>query len=122
MLEPIRELPDGVLGFEAVGRIEASDYETVLIPAVREVFDRGDKVRIVLVFERFDGVSAGAAWDDLRMGVEHLTRWERIALVTDLDWMVTVTSLFGWMTPGEFKRFPLSERAAAIAWAAGTAA
>jgi hypothetical protein len=38
--------------------------------------------------------------------------------VTDLDWMITVTSLFGWMTPGELKRFPLAERDAAIAWAA----
>ncbi len=121
MLEPIRDLPDGVLGFEAVGRLEASDYENVLMPAVREICDRGGGIRIVLVFERFDGVSAGAAWDDMKLGVEHLTRWERIALVTDLDWMVTVTSLFGWMTPGgEFKRFPLAERTAAIAWAAET--
>ncbi|WP_420751700.1 STAS/SEC14 domain-containing protein [Rhodococcus sp. O3] len=120
MLEPIRDLPDGVLGFEAVGRIEASDYENVLMPAIREVCDQGGKIRIVLVFERFDGLSPGAMWDDFRLGAEHVTRWERIALVTDLDWMITVVSLFGWLTPGEFKRFPLSERDAAIAWAAET--
>jgi SpoIIAA-like len=45
-------------------------------------------------------------------------RWERVALVTDLDSMITVASLFGWMTPSELRRFPLTERAAAIAWAA----
>jgi SpoIIAA-like len=50
--------------------------------------------------------------------VEHLTHWERIALVTDIDWMVQLTALFGWMTPGELKHFPLAERQAAIAWAA----
>jgi hypothetical protein len=33
--------------------------------------------------------------------------------------MITVTSLFGWMTPGDLKRFPVAERAQAIAWAAG---
>src|SRR5262249_30712953 len=37
----------------------------------------------------------------------------------DIDWMITVTSLFGWMMPGELKRFPVCEREAAITWAAG---
>jgi hypothetical protein len=32
--------------------------------------------------------------------------------------MIHLTALFGWMTPGELKRFPLPERDAAIAWAA----
>jgi hypothetical protein len=27
--------------------------------------------------------------------------------------------MFGWMTPGDVKHFPLTERDAAIAWAAG---
>jgi hypothetical protein len=44
--------------------------------------------------------------------------WERIMLVTDIDWMTHLTALFGWMTPGELKHFPLAEREAAIAWAA----
>jgi hypothetical protein len=46
---------------------------------------------------------------------------KRIALVTDLDWMITVTSLFGWTTPGELKRFPLAERDRAVARVAGGA-
>jgi len=120
MLRPIADLPDGVLGFEATGEIHASDYADVLMPAVREVWERGDHVRIVLVFEHWDGMSSGAAWEDLKLGMEHLTKWRRIALVTDLEWMITVTSLFGWMTPGELKRFPLAAREEAIAWAAAT--
>jgi hypothetical protein len=30
-----------------------------------------------------------------------------------------MASMFGWMTPGEMKHFPLADRAAAIAWLAG---
>jgi hypothetical protein len=33
--------------------------------------------------------------------------------------MITVTSLFGWMTPGALKPFPVAERDRAIAWVAG---
>jgi SpoIIAA-like len=119
MLEPIADLPEGVLGFEAEGEIHASDYADVLMPAVKAVWDQGEQVRIVLVFERWDGMSSGAAWEDLKTGMKHLRKWKRIALVTDLDWMITVTSLFGWMTPGELKRFPVAERDKAITWAAG---
>jgi stage II sporulation SpoAA-like protein len=118
MLQTMAGLPPGVLGFEISGELHADDYRDTLLPAIEVVLDRGEKVRIVLVFEDFAGLSGGALWQDLRLGVEHLTGWERIALVTDIDWMVQLTALFGWMTPGDLKRFPLAEREAAIAWAA----
>jgi hypothetical protein len=34
--------------------------------------------------------------------------------------MVHVADVFGWMTPGEMKRFALADRDAAVAWAAGS--
>ena len=119
MLQPIADLPEGVLGFDGFCEIQASDFRDVLMPAVRHVWERGDEIRIVLVFERWDGMSSGAVWEDLKVGMKNLTKWKRIALVTDLDWMITVASLFGWMTPGDLKRFPVAERTQAIAWAAG---
>jgi SpoIIAA-like len=121
VLNAIDQLPAGVIGFEAKGKLAASDYSDVLSPAIQEVIDRGDDVRIVLVFEKFDGLSGGAIWQDMKMGVGHLTRWKRIALVTDVEWMIHLTSLFGWMTPGELKHFPLAARQEAIAWAAADA-
>ncbi|RZU51449.1 SpoIIAA-like protein [Krasilnikovia cinnamomea] len=119
MLEPLDDLPAGVIGFRAVGELHTSDYRDVLGPAIDQVVAEGGDVRIVLVFEKFDGVSGGAAWQDLKLGLDHLTRWKRIALVTDVDWMIHLVSLFGWMTPGDMRHFPLAERAQAVTWAAG---
>jgi hypothetical protein len=119
MLEALQDLPDGVIGFAAKGKLRTADYTDVLQPAIREVLDRGDDVRIVLVFESFEGMSGGAVWQDLKMGLGHLSQWKRIALVTDVEWMMHLTSLFGWMTPGEMKHFPLAQRSEAIAWASG---
>ncbi len=118
MIQVIDDLPDGVLGFQADGEIHADDYRDVLIPAIDRELAAGHEVRIVLVFERWAGLSGGAAWQDLKMGFGYLTRWKKIALVTDVEWMVHVTHLFGWMTPGEVKHFALADRDAAIAWAA----
>jgi hypothetical protein len=52
------------------------------------------------------------------MGVEHLRSWKRIALVTDINWMTHATDLFGWMTPGETKTFPLDQKDQAVQWVA----
>jgi len=122
MLESLPELPDGVLGYRALGEIVPADYEDVLLPAVRATWERGEDIRIVLVFERWDGMASGSMRKDLKLGFEHLRGWKRLALVTDLDWMVTVASLFGWMPPGELKRFPVADLDRAIAWAAGGSA
>jgi hypothetical protein len=120
VLERLTDLPDGVIGFAGHGKLHASDYTDVLLPAVQEVLDAGDDLRVVLVFEDWDGISGGALWQDAKMGGESLTRWKRIALVTDLEWMTHVSHMFGWMTPGELKTFALAERADAIAWAAAS--
>jgi hypothetical protein len=114
VLEMLSELPAGVIGFEAVGDVEADDYANVLIPAI-EAAD--GPLRLVYVLgDRFTGYSAGAAWQDAKLGLHHHGTWERAAIVTDADWVRHIAGLFGWMVPGKFDVFPIAERDAAIAW------
>ena len=116
MISALEGLPAGVIGFEASGKIAAEDYRDVVVPALEQTAETGD-VRFVIVMRDFDGMSGGALWQDLKMGVEHLRAWKRIALVTDIAWMTHLTDLFGWMTPGETKAFPIGELDHAIQWA-----
>ena len=118
MITELTDLPEGVIGFEATGKLQAEDYRDVLLPAIERAATSGD-VRVVIAIREFDGLSAGALWEDLKMGVQHLRVWKRIALVTDVEWMSHMTAMFGWMTPGDVKHFPLAELPAAIAWASG---
>jgi SpoIIAA-like len=118
MITELTDLPAGVTGVEASGQLRAEDYRDVLLPIVERAAAAGD-LRVLIVISDFDGLTAGALWEDLKMGVEHLRGWKRIALVTDIDWMTHAAALFGWMTPGELKDFPLAERDAAVAWVAG---
>jgi hypothetical protein len=118
MIEELDDLPEGVIGFTAHGELHSDDYKNVLLPAIEAAIERGEKIRILLLFPTFDGLSRGALWEDAKMGVDHLTSWKKIALVTDIDWMIHLTRLFGWMTPGDMKHFPLSQRDEAISWLA----
>jgi SpoIIAA-like len=115
MITQLDELPARVIGFEASGKIDAEDYRDVVIPALEQASKAGD-VRFVIVMRDFEGMSGGAVWQDLKMGIEHLRSWKRIAVVTDIGWMTHATDLFGWMTPGETKTFPLDQKDQAIQW------
>ena len=117
MLNEIPDLPSGVIGFEVSGKLQTEDYRDILLPALQAAAANGE-VRVVIVIPKFEGFSGGALWQDLKVGIEHLRAWKRIALVTDIGWMERMTSLFGWMTPGEIRHFPLAQRDEAIAWAA----
>ena len=118
MIKELNDLPAGVVGFEVAGTLKAEDYRDVILPALERAAADGE-VRFVIVIPEFHGMSGGAMWQDLKVGVEHLRAWKRIALVTDIEWMKQMTTLFGWMTPGEVRQFSLAQRDEAIAWAAG---
>ncbi len=98
--------------------MEADDYRNVILPALVQAAESGE-VRFLIVFREFQGMSGGAVWQDLKVGVEHLRAWKRIALVTNIEWMRHMTDLFGWMTPEETRTFSLAERDAAVTWVAG---
>jgi hypothetical protein len=118
LIKELNDLPAGVVGFEVAGTLKAEDYRDVILPALERAA-AGGEVRFVIVIPEFRGMSGGALWQDLTVGIEHLRAWKRIALVTDIEWMKQMTTLFGWMTPGEVRQFSLAQRDEAIAWAAG---
>jgi SpoIIAA-like len=117
VINKLDDLPQGVIGFEVVGKVQAEDYRDVVLPALEQAARAGE-VRFVILMPEFHGMTPGALWQDLKVGIDHFRAWKRIALITDIEWMHQMTSIFGWMTPGEVKVFSLQDRDQAIAWAA----
>ena len=84
----MKDFPDNVLAFVCKGRVTKTDYDAVVVPALINALKSHGKVR--LYYETapdFAGLDPGAVWEDFKVGVEHLTRWERVAVVTDVEWM-----------------------------------
>ena len=119
MITLIPDLPGDVLGFSASGKVTASDYETVLVPAVEDALVRRGKLRLLYhLGTGFDGFDIGAMWADAKVGLEHPSAWERIALVTDIEWLRTTANIFGFAMPGEVRVFSNAELADAKKWVA----
>jgi SpoIIAA-like len=117
MIRLLTGFPDSVLAAACEGHVTRRDYEEVLIPAVAAALQRHPKLRIYYeVTPQFSGIEAGAVWEDFRLGMTHLSRWERMAAVTDVEWIRMAINAFRFLMPGRLRVFPLAEREAAQRW------
>lgn len=117
MLEILPNTPDNVVAVSATGQVIRRDYDEVLIPAVEQAAQAHEGVRILYhLGPYFVGFSAGAMWDDARLGVRHMRAFERIAVVTDKDWVVNAVKAFAFVIPCPVRVFPDASLEAAMAW------
>jgi hypothetical protein len=119
MLTLIPDLPPAVVGVEASGKVTAQDYEQVLVPAVEAAHAATPegKVRLLYVLgHELPDYSAGAAWEDAKLGLGRLREWERIAVVGDTGWVRHAIHGLGWVLPGDVKAFATADLDAARAW------
>ena len=121
MIENIEGFPDNVIGLRAKGQVTKEDYERVLVPKVEAAFRRHSKVRLYYELgPEFSGIDPGAAWEDFKVGVEHLTRWQRAAIVTDVDWIRHMVNAFRFLMPGQLRLFTTDQAREAQAWILGS--
>jgi hypothetical protein len=115
MIKQLDDVPDGVIGLEASGEVTADDYRDVTVPALTAASERGG-IRLLYVIHDHTRFSVGAAFADAKLGLTHLKGWERVAVVSDADWLENSIKAFGWMMPGEVKMFDDDEVDEAKAW------
>jgi hypothetical protein len=117
MLERITDLPETVLGFKASGELTSDDYRDVLVPDVEAALETQYKLRLLyLLGDDVTGFSPGAAWQDTKVGLKNVTRWDKVAVVTDKDWLRHSVDMFGYLMPGEIKAFTRAEEPDARTW------
>ena len=121
MIERLEDMPQGVIGLKASGKLTKAEYTEVLEPALREGVESGE-LRLLFVLTDFDGLEASAVAEDFKTGMRTWIRdhsaWKRFALVTDVEWVAKAMYLFAWMTPGEVLTRDLDGLEEAKAWVA----
>lgn len=117
MIEQLTGFPENILAFACHGHVTRPEYEGVLIPAVERALQQHEKVRLYYeIGSDFEGIDPSAVWADVKVGMGHLARWERIAVVTDVLWIENTMKVFSFLLPGAMRIFPLADAAAARDW------
>jgi len=117
MIEQLQGFPATVLAFAGHGQVTKADYVSVLVPAVETAFAGHDRIRLYYeIGADFTGIDADAMLEDFKIGMRHLTRWERIAVVTDVQWIAHAMLLFSFLIPGGMKAFATADTKQARSW------
>ncbi|MET3980533.1 hypothetical protein ABIB62_003133 [Mucilaginibacter sp. UYP25] len=117
MLQFINDLEPHVVGIHAIGEVTKQDLETVLLPRIEELVARQGEINYLLVLETdVQNWTAGAWWDDIKMGLKNLTKWNKIAVVSDQKSVQWFTNAFTYFVPGKSKGYSLHQLDEAIAF------
>jgi SpoIIAA-like len=116
MILPLKAFPEHGVGFLFSGRVTRRDCDTVLIPTIETVLATHPRVRLYIETTPDFSIELGAVWTDFRFGIDHFTRWERFALVTDVKWLKQSVRVFGFLLPARLRVFPGGEAQLARAW------
>jgi len=116
MIEVLSGFPSQVSAFLCSGHVTRHDYDTVLIPAVMEALETHPKIRLYYETTPDFQMDTAAMWEDFKFGIEHIGRWEQLAVVTDLEWIKLAGHAFGFLFPGRLRIFPHSDVALAREW------
>ena len=119
MLRRMTDMPAGTIGFEAVGDVEDDDWEETVEPVLRREIAEGRNVRLLyLIGTGARELEGDAMTADTGFRVRHATSYERVAVVSDEDWMRPALRALSFLLPGRARGFRVRDLAAAKAWLA----
>ena len=119
MLRRISDMPAGTIGFEAIGEVEDDDWERTVEPLLRDQIAAGHKIRLMYVLgPAARDVEGDAIKADTGFRARHASSFERVAVVSDEDWMRPALSALSFLLPGKAKGFRVRELAEAKTWLA----
>jgi hypothetical protein len=117
MLEIMPESRGKIIWARGRDKLTDRDYREVFLPKLEEVLKEHGKAR--LLFEAapdFAGWSAGALWEDLKLGLRHKDDFERLVVVAVPQWAKVLTNLFAHFMQGEVRTMVQGQIVQAWEW------
>jgi uncharacterized protein (DUF1778 family) len=112
----VSESKDGkVIEVAVSGKLTDEDYQQ-FIPHFEQLAGQNGKIRLLFEMTQFHGWEVKAAWDDLKLGLKHYGKVERIAMVGEKKWQQWMAQLSKPFTAAEVRYFEKSESPQALAW------
>jgi hypothetical protein len=119
MLERMADMPAGTVGCEAVGKVDDDDFEHAVEPVLRAEIADGRKVRLLYLLgpgmREYEGDTLA---EEMEFAARHPTAYERVAVVSDEDWLRPALRVLSVLVPGQLRAFPVAQLTAAREWVA----
>ena len=122
MIRQIKGLADNIAAFRVTGDVTKENYDGVVLPVVAGIKSTHDHFNFLLVIDTdLKNYTIGAWIEDFLLSLKNITRFNKMALVSDSGFVDKLTHLVNKFAPGEYKSFLLKDEAAAIKWISAAA-
>ncbi|MGF1715866.1 STAS/SEC14 domain-containing protein [Photobacterium chitinilyticum] len=104
--------------FKAIGTLTHADYEKIT-PMIEDALVDIEKpiVNVYVDGTEFQGWQLQAAWDDLKLGLKHGKKFNKVAFYGNSRWQEVMSKVGSWFVSGEVKYF--DEPLDALSWLRG---
>jgi len=104
--------------FKAIGTLTHADYEKIT-PMIEDALVDIEKpiVNVYVDGTEFQGWQLQAAWDDLKLGLKHGKKFNKVAFYGNSRWQEVMSKVGSWFVSGEVKYF--EEPLDALSWLRG---
>ncbi|QNF33208.1 STAS/SEC14 domain-containing protein [Adhaeribacter swui] len=117
MVELLADFPPHVAAYKASGEVHKDEYEKVVMRRVDEVAAKYDKINFLVRLETgLEEYSLAAFLNYLKVSFEHITRWNRMAIVSDQKWVRLAYDALSPLVPGEINSYELKDYKTAKQW------
>jgi hypothetical protein len=121
MITQITSLGADTAAFNLTGNITKEDYDNIVFPAIKKITDSYPSLNMMLVINTDLGNFTAGAWmKDAMVGLNNLTKFKRVALVSDSAVVRGITATADKIVPGEYKTFAAKDLDSAKSWISGT--
>ena len=117
MVELLNDFPPYVAAYKATGHVNKYEYEQVVMAKISEVAAQYGKINFLVLMETdvWD-YSFGSLVDYVKMTFGHFKQWNRLAVVSNEQWVNKVYETLGGLVYGKVKSFTINQYEEAKQW------
>ncbi|CAI2768463.1 STAS/SEC14 domain-containing protein [Flavobacterium collinsii] len=111
---------DNIVAFRALAALTTGDFLNVVIPAVEHLVKQTNEINFLLVLDTdIENFTSGEWLQEALLGLKHLGKWNRAAIISDSEEIISFTNGFNHIVPGEFHGFKRESFNKALNWVEG---
>ena len=120
MIDKIEGPANNIMAFKASENIEATDFTSVLIPAIQDYMKDHKDLNYMLVLDNSLSSFSVTWWmKSLWVAIRDWTNWNRSVIISNLDKLKHFNNDSCKELPGELRIYPKEQMDEAIRWLTG---
>lgn len=117
MIQFLNNLPDNTIGINITGEVTKQEYEADFLKQMTQFAEGNSSINYLVILDtQLSEIESGAIWDDFKLALKFFSKWNKIAILSRSETVITLMNTLGFALPGKHKGFKINEYDNAIQW------